>query len=204
VRSEDVGNLYTNCRASADHHSPSCTQCRNTSLPCHYQEGGKRGLPAAYITALEQRLADTEAALSATLLALRTRDPIPLTDGHLSGATLQDSQPQRSKAEKLEEWKRLPLQTTEQLAGWLEARHPDSAAPEASQSRPSEPTLTYQAHDTLRTMERQPDTNAHPFREPHGSTPRPASAVERLRNCNMPTIPNVPQESSTHWRENYF
>jgi hypothetical protein len=204
VRSEDVGNLATSCGASANHHSPACTQCRTLSLPCHYQEGGKRGLPAAYITALEKRLADTEAALSATLIALQTQDTTRLTGSRLSGAISQASQPQRSKAEKLEDWKRLPLQTDEQLAAWLQARHPDSAAPEAPQSGPSEPILGYQAHRTLRTSERRPEGMAHPHRETLGITSTSASAIEQLRDCDMPIIPNVPRDPYVQWRENYF
>jgi len=196
-----------NCRSKkckCDRKIPICTQCRTSSLPCHYQEGGKRGLPAAYITALEKRLADTEAALSASLIALQTQNVTRLTDGHLSVAISQASQPQRSKAEKLEEWKRLPLQTDEQLAAWLQARHPDSAAQAASQSKSSESILTYQAHDTLKAPETRPDNNAHPFPKAHGTTATSASPIEQLRDCSKPTMPNVPRDSSTQWRENYF
>jgi hypothetical protein len=204
VRSEDVGKLNTSCRASANHHSPSCTQCRTSSLPCHYQEGGKRGLPAAYITALERRLADTEAALFTTLVALQTQDALRLTEGHLSGVTSQALQPQRSKAEKLEEWKRLPLQTQEQLAAWLQARRPDSTAPEMPQPGPSNPVPEYKAHSTLAVSERRLDSNASRFHETHANTARSASAVEQLRDCEMPIIPNVPRDFSIQWRENYF
>ncbi|KAL1801422.1 hypothetical protein ACET3X_001764 [Alternaria dauci] len=192
-----------NCRAKkckCDRKIPSCTQCRTSSLPCHYQEGGKRGLPAAYITALEKRLADTEAALSAALIALQTQSAIRLTDGAIS----QASQPQRSKAEKLEEWKRLSLHTDEQLVAWLQARHPDRVARATSQPNPSEPIFPYQAHNTSKATETRPDSNTRPIREAHGITATSASAIEQLRECSMPAMPNAPRDSSTKWRENYF
>ncbi|KAG9187409.1 hypothetical protein G6011_05280 [Alternaria panax] len=200
-----VHTLMSQPGGSVKFHSiPSCTQCRSSSLPCHYQEGGKRGLPAAYITALEKRLADTEAALSAALTTLQTQDTIRLTEGRLSVAISQASQPQRSKAERLEEWKRLPLQTDEQLAVWLQARYPDSGAQETSQSRPSDPMFAYQAQSVLKAIETRPNSNAHPFRETHGSTATSAPPIQQLRDCDMPSMPNAPRESSIQWRDNYF
>ncbi|KAK6355237.1 hypothetical protein TWF696_004351 [Orbilia brochopaga] len=43
--------------------SPFCSTCSRTPSACHYVRPNPRGLPPGYLIALEQRLADTEAAL---------------------------------------------------------------------------------------------------------------------------------------------
>jgi hypothetical protein len=206
VRSEAVRNLHAGCIALANHQSPCCSQCQTSSLPCHYQEGGKRGLPAAYIIALEKRLADTEAALSAALVVLQNQEVTRLDDVQLSGAS-QALDRQRSKAEKLEEWKRLPLRTTEQLMTWLQAQHADNAGPGKLLSRPNDPAFDDdEARRTFKAAESRPDSNAHPSREIPTNTSMPVSVIDQLKDCEMPIAPNVPRSPTdlARWRENYF
>lgn len=207
VRSEDVGNLHASCRTSANQYSPSCSQCQTSSLPCHYQEGGKRGLPAAYITALERRLAETEAALSATLTVVQNQDVVRLNNVLLSDASSQAPKRQLSKAEKLEEWKRLPLQTTEQLTAWLQAQCRNNAAPEVPPSRQSESVPVYdRARKTSRAGEGRPNSCAYASQQIPGDTSPPVSVLQQLKDCDMPIAPNIQRASTdpSRWRENYF
>jgi len=207
VRSEAVGNPHASCRTSSNQHSPCCSQCQTSSLPCHYQEGGKRGLPAAYITALEKRLADTEAALSATLNVLHHEDSIQLSDVRLSETSSYAPKRQGSKAEKLEEWKRLPLQTTEQLTAWLQAQCRDTAASEVLSSRYSKPVPDHGgARKTCRAVEGRPNSGAHASRQIPGDTSPPVSVLQQLKDCEMPIAPNMQRAPTdpARWQENYF
>ena len=206
VRSEAVGNTHASCRTSSNQHSPCCSQCQTSSLPCHYQEGGKRGLPAAYITALEKRLADTEAALSATLTVVQNQDLILLNDARLSDPSSHAPKRQGSKAEKLEEWKRLPLQTTEQLTAWLQAQCRE-AAPEVIPSRHSNSVPDNDgARKTCRTAEGRPNNGAHASRQIPGDTSPPLSVLQQLKDCEMPIAPNMQRAPTdlARWHENYF
>lgn len=96
---------------------PSCSQCLVSSLTCRYQEGGKRGLPIAYINSLERRLRETESALYAAMLALEEQDSIKSSNM----GCLKTSR-ELSKTERQDDWKRLPLQTPEQLAIWFQEK----------------------------------------------------------------------------------
>ncbi|KAF1922565.1 uncharacterized protein M421DRAFT_48328, partial [Didymella exigua CBS 183.55] len=105
-----------NCRSKkcrCDRRVPSCSQCRASSFICRYQEGGRRGLPIAYINSLERRLRETESALYATLLAHNEQDIKASNFGLLKPPR------ELSKTERQDDWKRLPLQTPEQLATWF-------------------------------------------------------------------------------------
>ncbi|EMD93363.1 hypothetical protein COCHEDRAFT_1170973 [Bipolaris maydis C5] len=172
-------------KCKCDRRIPSCSQCQSASSECHYQEGGKRGLPAAYIKALEERLAATETALSATLIAIRNSAAEHNIDAHLKGVDSNSSLRQRSKAEKMEDWKRLPLQTRDQLMVWLQAQENEGlAATTAPQTNYDEPT---------------PELQIHP-------TALPRTVLEHLETCNQPTVPNRLDCSpdSRRWTENYF
>ena len=207
VRSEAVGNPHASCRTSSNQHSPCCSQCQTSSLPCHYQEGGKRGLPAAYITALEKRLADTEAALSATLTVVQNQDLIRLNDVRLSDPSSHAPKRQGSKAEKLEEWKRLPLQTTEQLTAWLQAQCRETAAPEVFPPRHSNSVPhNVGARKTTRTAEGRPNSGAHASRQLPGNTSPLVSVLQQLKDCEMPIAPNMQRAPTdpARWHENYF
>jgi hypothetical protein len=122
--------------------SPHCSQCQTLSLPCRYTEGGKRGIPAAYINSLEDRLAETEAALYSALTAIdsMSNDPAGLRRAlvHVSGPVARE----RSKIEKQNEWKRLPLRSGEQLHAWLEDKSSDCHVPHISSSLDGHPPST--------------------------------------------------------------
>jgi hypothetical protein len=179
--------------------SPICSQCQSSSLPCQYQEGGKRGLPATYITALEKRLAETETALYASLIALQELNGKQLLDCNLP-STSTPTRP-RSKAEKLEDWKRLPLQNSEQLNAWLQAQQQFSV-PSTRVTSVSGPGRT----------KRRIERSVPPAGEQHvHSTPADASVsivavMQQLKSCSPAVIVNSSQESlrSGRWQANYF
>jgi hypothetical protein len=138
---------------------------------------------------------------------LQNQDPIRLDDIRLLDASPQGPTRPWSKAEKLEEWKRLPLQTTEQLVAWLQAQYRDSASTEAHLSTHSEPVPgNDEARIKREAAKGRPDRNTQPSRETPNNAVTPASVVERLKDCDMPVAPNILQTStdSVRWRENYF
>lgn len=191
--------------------SPSCSQCRTSSLVCRYQEGGKRGLPIAYINSLERRLRETESALYAAMLALDEHEIIKA--GNLG---LLKAPRELSKTERQDDWKRLPLQTPEQLASWFVEKQ--------QQAVPSEPDLphipfpgvpTLQSVDSVsiegprmaRPLPHTPGTDAthspiHPESTPSNL---PNSMPEQLRGIDPPQAPNTSASpfKSAGWH-NYF
>ncbi|PSN68639.1 hypothetical protein BS50DRAFT_586082 [Corynespora cassiicola Philippines] len=108
------------CRC--DRKLPSCSQCQAALLSCRYVEGGKRGIPAAYITALEARLQETENALYATLATLDERGGIHCTTMPSGQAKLTSEWNKLSKKEKQRFWERRPLLTNDQLIKWFRER----------------------------------------------------------------------------------
>jgi hypothetical protein len=138
---------------------------------------------------------------------LQNQDPIRLDAIRLLDASSQGPTRPWSKAEKLEEWKRLPLQTTEQLVAWLQAQYRNSTSTEVLLSTHSEPVPgNDEARSTQEAAKGRPDRNAQPSRETPNNAVTPASVVERLKDCDMPIAPNIPQNvtDSARWRENYF
>ena len=102
--------------------SPQCSACEALVLECRYAEGGRRGIPAAYIQSLEDRLAETEAAL---LTALAAIDSMHDEGTGMSQLLMEFPDPisrESSKIEKQDEWKRLPLQSAEQLQTWFKVK----------------------------------------------------------------------------------
>ncbi|KAF2844898.1 hypothetical protein T440DRAFT_300038 [Plenodomus tracheiphilus IPT5] len=195
--------------------SPSCAQCQTSSLVCRYQEGGKRGLPAAYIQSLEQRLAETEAALSASLCALQHKNDLGLTDTYFSNAAAYTSSRDLSKAEKQNEWRQLPLRTGDDLITWLQARKVHSATVATEPRRYVVPSVgSEQSDDTQRlqhsctSISRTSAPAEHHTGANAENTSVPFSSVEdQLRRCAPP--PNVPNTTSTtwhasQWHDNYF
>jgi hypothetical protein len=143
------------------------------------------------------RLAETETALSASLIALQELDGVQLLGYDLKGRST--STRQRSKAEKVEEWKQLPLQTSEQLKAWLHAQHHVGGSSSRVISNPDPDRTTLRIDHSLTT----PSVPSTVERDVHSA---PGSAMQQLRFCNPPIIPNVPQEilGSVRWQDNYF
>lgn len=188
---------------------PSCSQCQATSLLCRYQEGGKRGLPAAYMTSLEDRLQETEKALYATLRALQAHSgglSVPeLLDGHIPTVPM----PQRSKAEKQSEWKRQPLRTTDDFVAWTDEQHLRFGAPSNAKYDAArlEKHVDERYHaETPATLSTIAFHDEHlPARTHPLSTPSEA-VIEQLRLCRPPTVPNDPMVTtySGAWYDTYF
>lgn len=191
--------------------SPSCTQCRAASLICRYQEGGKRGLPIAYINNLEKRLRDTESALYATMLALDDRDSMKASDFGLLKAPRE-----LSKTERQDDWKRLPLQTPEQLNTWFQEKKHQAVLPE-----PELPHIPFPGVPTLQAVEsnggedprmalplpQTPGSDAlHSPSYPESASSNLSKSVsDQLRGIDPPQAPNTSALpfKSTSWH-NYF
>jgi hypothetical protein len=105
------------CRArkcKCDRLLPACSQCNTLKADCSYPEQNKRGFPEGYMSGLEQRLIETEIALLSSL----SGSPLPSqTVYRYSKASLS-----ASKAQRMEEWKKLPLATTSDSHKWHSAK----------------------------------------------------------------------------------
>jgi hypothetical protein len=171
--------------------SPRCSQCQTLSLPCRYAEGGKRGIPAAYINSLEDRLAETEAALYSALTAIDSmaNDAAGLRRAlvHVSGPVTRE----RSKLEKLDEWKRLPLRSGEQLHAWFEDKaRSDCRLPHMSSSLDGHPPSTQGGESASNGAAEAPRELAFPGNAPTRHTPP---------NAHIP----IQFQDPAQWR-NYF
>ncbi|KAH7083353.1 Alpha/Beta hydrolase protein [Paraphoma chrysanthemicola] len=187
---------------------PLCSQCHSSPSLCRYQEGGKRGLPAAYMISLEHRLRDTENALYASLRALQQQGNQTLSSLE---AAIEDSpvvQIPRSKAEKQREWEQFPLQTGEDLATWFEhlEQHRDGSrtndAISTESRRPGPPSWDLLQDTKASAPSRENAFSATPtFSDPQSCE----HVIELLRSCKQPTAPNISLAiSSNGWRDNYF
>ena len=187
-----------------DSNSSSCSQCQASTLVCRYQEGGKRGLPAAYMTSLERRLTDTEMALSAALLALQDHAGLAPLEQHLNRNITLSPRRERSKAEKQDEWKRFPLRNSDQLTVWLQAQSQSDAMHVVEGSnRPQSVKRSRSRADGNAAI---PPISFAGERQPLVMTEfacdsRPP-VQEQLKQCNAPKVPNSPQ--SPWWYDNYF
>ncbi|KAH8806036.1 hypothetical protein F5884DRAFT_468578 [Xylogone sp. PMI_703] len=115
------------CRAKkckCDRRLPLCSQCSSIGALCQYPQSNKRGIPAGYISSLEQRLLETEVALFEALSVINNpqyRNDETHTESSLAGV-LSDQSTRQSKEAKIEEWKRLPLRTSAQRQTWWRDR----------------------------------------------------------------------------------
>ncbi|KAF2108172.1 hypothetical protein BDV96DRAFT_672276 [Lophiotrema nucula] len=98
---------------------------------CRYPEGGKRGIPAAYITSLEQRLLETEAALFAALAAVQRQDDDEPNSVDWPNPIMRTAWSGRTKIDRQEEWRQFPLESAQQLAAWYQAKRQHSEAVQA-------------------------------------------------------------------------
>jgi len=154
------------------------------------------------MSALEKRLADTEVALSVTLSALQNQAAMQLVDRHLIDATTKLSQPRESKAERLEEWKRLPLGNYEQLTAWHQTRERETVTSERSYLDYAKPVVNKDIQGSSGM-----NTAAYQGCQTHVESPTSTmAALEQLRFCDVPVVPNAYKtlSDSGRWRENYF
>ena len=186
-------------------------------LTCRYPEGGKRGIPAVYMSNLERRLQETELALYGALAALEEKESIGIES--LAVPQLKQSTTlgwrQLSKIEKQEEWTRLPLDSKEQLAIWFRDKQRAFHDTETQEEHPLSCELTSFASPDGRgkgvcghnsragtNIPRQPE---HPpsvvlQRQQTNS----GSNIEQLRGFQVPVVPNsVHNKVSSPW-QNYF
>ncbi|KFH42860.1 hypothetical protein ACRE_063920 [Hapsidospora chrysogenum ATCC 11550] len=120
-------------RGESSAHNPiACESCRTKKRrcshdpsQCHYPEQNKRGLPSGYVNKLEARLAETEAALFHILSQVDGADSqtTSLAADEISSPPSSSSIPgQNSKAERVREWDRLPLQTVGDIRLWYRSK----------------------------------------------------------------------------------
>ncbi|KAF2025866.1 alpha/beta-hydrolase [Setomelanomma holmii] len=202
--------------AAAERHfveiAPACSQCQNSPVPCRYQEGGKRGLPTAYMASLENRLQDTEAALYDALRALQSQsrqEPSPL---QLDLRNLVAPKVQLSKAEKQKEWEQYPLRTNEELSAWFAQYHGENTT--TSEPLGNVRWSTKQTQDGVevdldmisRSAVRGMSSTTTGHRDTRTQPVALEDALTQLQNCRQPPAPNVlpPTITSTTWVENYF
>ncbi|KAI5268123.1 hypothetical protein E4T47_07880 [Aureobasidium subglaciale] len=107
-------------------HSPSCSQCVHASQTCTYPGTSKRGLPSGYIAKIEERLAQTEAALLQTLSSLHAleaqrvrevREPVQALSA-LSERP-RELEFNEIRMAKVETWKAYPLENEPQQVEWM-------------------------------------------------------------------------------------
>jgi hypothetical protein len=197
-----VDPAYTSMSAKC--RRPSCSQCQSASVPCRYQAGGRRGLPAAYINSLENRLVETEAALSAALLVIHDQSCLHLVDRQLREGAVMPPAKDRSKAGKQDEWKGQPLRSGGELMAWLRLKHRGALPTEAERLRPPtaapssvQKTSLEQGHIASRTA-----ISMEPSAVTAIST---ESAIAKLKTCSPPSAPNLCRgRYATRWRDNYF
>lgn len=134
--------------------------------------------------ALEERLEATEMALSATLIAIEDQTAEHHVDNLLLNAISTSQSRKTSKAERMVDWKRHPLQTHNQLLAWLRARSDEGVAAAVPQT------------DCRGSI---------PEPQPYASAPT-RTVMERLEECDRPLVPNslVNATSSRQWLQNYF
>lgn len=179
--------------------SPHCSQCHALSLACRYAQGGKRGIPAAYINSLEARLAETEAALFSALATIHSvnndtagMNQLPANvSGPVSGPVVRE----RSKIEKQDEWKRLPLRSGEQLHAWFDEKsksksdHPIQHMRSSPNGHPastqSGELANAEADDTVQADREPPATDTaatHPHTPTNAHLPAQCQDPVRWRN----------------------
>jgi hypothetical protein len=162
------------------------------------------------MTSLENRLRDTEAALYSALRALQDMGGTPAVQLHAEDISKASSSSQRSKADKQNDWTRLPLHSSDDLLAWFrDASQSDANVrdagrnPTVASERPLETQLATESSITRsipNSHEGTPSIHTRPIHSIVGA------ALEKLRDCKAPTAPNISRSAatSTVWLENYF
>lgn len=148
------------------------------------------------MSSLETRLQETENALQASLLALQSVDGIENINITIPMGPSTTTQRTLSKNEKQLEWKRMPLQSVEDLAAWLKQKHEEGKDHSLRQQSTVEEASAFPPIDLG-----QPEVLS---RRP--SSPDFADILGKLESCTMPSVPNafnVPS-ASVRWQEHYF
>lgn len=128
-------NVSTRSRANGEH-------CRaNERCDGSLKLDMVRGLPTGYISALEQRLSETEAALYA---ALRQSRGEPTEQMTCQTTQLNDAMP---RSARLAQWKRLPLASSTDMDLWCAERR--RQLQEAASSGPGSTAATAATHALL-------------------------------------------------------
>ncbi|KAH6106686.1 hypothetical protein HBI69_178960 [Parastagonospora nodorum] len=111
-------------KSRCDRELPTCTQCASSGIDCRYPPVNKRGIPSGYLSYIEQRLLDTEVVVFELLSAVY-KSHVPIQPQRLSEAerqALADLSQKQAKSAKIEEWKRLPLDTDKHRHEWWSRR----------------------------------------------------------------------------------
>ena len=160
------------------------------------------------MASLERRLADTESALLASLLALQDQNGFLLVDHYVGRNLALSSKQERSKADKQDEWERFPLRTRGEMHAWLHAQ----PSYDEDDMRGAVPPLP-----PLRRAKKQMNGNAaislistandRELRVTSESTSTSQPTIqEQLKRCDPPTVPNNVRNSwcLAPWYDSYF
>ncbi|KAH0347123.1 hypothetical protein KCU81_g3602, partial [Aureobasidium melanogenum] len=117
-------------KRKCDRKIPTCSQCIHAGQTCTYPGTSKRGLPSGYIASIEDRLAQTEAALLQALSTIHgsqveSRSPPAIPEKP------RDMEFNEVRIAKVEEWQKYPLDTEEHQRNWMQyklATNPGSSA----------------------------------------------------------------------------
>ncbi|KAF2830535.1 hypothetical protein CC86DRAFT_162669 [Ophiobolus disseminans] len=197
-------------KCKCDRKLPSCSQCQMSSLACRYQEGGKRGLPAAYMTSLETRLHDTERTLYAAVRALHANDGIASVLAFLDADIPTYPITPRSKVDKQSEWKRRPLQTSKDLVVWFEEQHQrieDSLDTEVQVEPPrGDPIVEQYGAETPTTSTTSKVQDERLAQHAHPLSVSSEAVMSQLRHSRPPLVPNGSSNvtNPAAWYDNYF
>jgi hypothetical protein len=94
-----------------------CRKCMKLT-----EDGACRGIPSGYISALEQRLNDTEIALHEALSELgNLRRIVPHAEQPRQPCLPLTRVAQLSKASRMAEWKQYPLNSPQDIERWWQA-----------------------------------------------------------------------------------
>ncbi|KAI5244843.1 hypothetical protein E4T42_06979 [Aureobasidium subglaciale] len=116
----------SNHKPDLSSHSPTCSQCVHASQTCTYPGTSKRGLPSGYIAKIEERLAQTEAALLQALSSLHAleaqrvrevREPVQALSA-LSERP-RELEFNEIRMANVENWKAFPLGNESQQVEWM-------------------------------------------------------------------------------------
>ncbi|KXJ90517.1 hypothetical protein Micbo1qcDRAFT_205351 [Microdochium bolleyi] len=97
-----------------------------------------RGLPAGYLSSLEQRLVDTENALYFALAEILQGVP-ELGDYRSAAAQVARPTQSQSKADAIQAWSQWPLNSRQQACEWFAAKHGQAGSAASPSAGPQNP-----------------------------------------------------------------
>lgn len=153
-----------------------------------------------------------EAALYTALVAHQDLGSVTSLPDPINSAILKMPRPQRSKAERQNEWRQLPLATRQDLLAWLKEKH--QATDTSSDSHPRKQQVPFVDSTNAESVQAESssrytisDLNDDDLSaQVHVMSPPARPAMEQLKSCTPPIVPNwaALPFNSIAWYERYF